>query len=485
MTHDRRPNLLFVFADQLGASRLGYGGDSAARTPVLDRFARQGVCFRQCVSNMPVCAAFRASLFTGTYTTTHGMVINELRLHPNQRCLGHVLGEAGYESAYVGKWHLFANELGHHFEPRNSFVPRGPHRLGFDGFWAAYNFHHLNFKGYYHTESAEKRFYGDGVYEPDAQTEILCGWLRQPERQQRPFAAFLSWGAPHDPWEDDNVPETWRRRFDPADFPHPPNDRETPDPYADRGWHLLSAAERDRLPLWRRNYAAMTANLDWNFGRLLEALERSGLAANTIVVFTSDHGEMFGAHGRRAKNIFYEEAARVPCLLRWPDHAPAGLVSDACLSSVDLMPTLLGLLGLPIPAAVEGADLSHCALGRPGPEPEMALLQNTGAVAKWEDGYEWRALRDSRWTYAVYRVDGRELLFDRVADPWQRDDLAGKAMYRETLLRFRAALARRLGELRDGFEASSYYRDNWTDGNRCIVGSASRDFGPPVPPEPV
>ena len=150
----------------------------------------------------------------------------------------------------------------------------------------------------------------------------------------------------------------------------------------------------------------MTANLDWNLGRLFKALDDNGLSDNTLVVFTSDHGEMFGAHGRRAKNIFYEEAARIPFLMRFPGKIPAGTASDACLGTVDILPTVLGLLGLPIPEAVEGLDLSRCALGRPGPEPDAAFLQNTGACAAWEDGHEWRALRDKRYTYAKYHIDG-------------------------------------------------------------------------------
>src|SRR5690606_34830552 len=127
-----------------------------------------------------------------------------------------------------------------------------------------------------------------------------------------------------------------------------------------------------------RVYYAMVANLDANVGRLLEAVDDLGLRENTIFVFTSDHGEMFGAQGRRAKNIFYEEAVRVPLIMRWPGHIPAGSTSDVCLNTPDIMPTLLSLLGLPIPDEVEGMDLSHCALGRSGPEPEAAFMQGMG-----------------------------------------------------------------------------------------------------------
>ena len=137
-----RPNIIYVLADQLRHQSCGYAGDGAARTPNIDRLAASGVDFCQAVSAMPVCSAYRASLFTGKYTSSTGMVINELRMNTNHTCLAHCLTQAGYETGYIGKWHLYANQLGHHRDPRNSFVLRGPDRLGFDGYWAAYNFHH-------------------------------------------------------------------------------------------------------------------------------------------------------------------------------------------------------------------------------------------------------------------------------------------------------------------------------------------------------
>ena len=135
-----KPNLVFVMADQLRYQSCGFAGDTKARTPQLDGLARQGVVFRNAVSGHPVCAAFRASLLTGKYTTSTGMVINELRMNPNHEFLAHVLTRQGYDTGYIGKWHLWANELGNHADPKNSFTPSGPYRFGFDGFWAAYNF---------------------------------------------------------------------------------------------------------------------------------------------------------------------------------------------------------------------------------------------------------------------------------------------------------------------------------------------------------
>jgi len=216
----------------------------------------------------------------------------------------------------------------------------------------------------------------------------------------------------------------------------------------------------------------MVANLDWNIGRLLRAIDELGLRDKTIFVFTSDHGELSGAHGRRAKSIFYEEAVRVPFIIRWPQKIPAGFISDVCLNAPDIIPTLLSLMSLPVPKEVEGMDLSHCVLGQKGPEPEIAFMMGTGATADWEDGHEWRALRSKRYTYAIFRVDKKEFLFDNIEDPYQMNNLAGDPEYKGILNYFRELLKEKMQELNDTFETSTWYRDNWTK-DRIILKTAT------------
>jgi len=467
-----RPHLVYVLADQLRYASCGYAGDERAHTPHIDALSRESVDFCNAVSGHPVCAPYRANLFTGKYTTSTGMVINEIRMNPHHRCLAHVLAEGGYDTAYIGKWHLWANDLGHHDDPRNAFVPPGPHRLGFDGYWAAYNFHHRYVDAYYYRDTPEKVVMPG--YEPDGQTDLAIECLARAAHADRPLALVLSYGTPHDPWTPDNVPDTYLDLYRDVPFPYPPNYRAEDDVlYAD-GWARFEEGEREQLADWIRVYYAMAANLDWNVGRLLQAIDELGLREDVLLIFTSDHGELFGAHGRRAKNIFYEEAVHIPFLLRWLGHVPAGQVSDACLNTPDIMPTLLGLLGLPIPAEVEGMDLSHCALGQEGPEPDAALMQGTGATAIFQDGHEWRALRDKRYTYAVYRVDGSELLFDHRSDPYQVRNLVSDPAHAETLHRYRKTLRARMAALNDTFAPCTWYRDHWIE-DRVIVRMATMD----------
>ena len=410
----QRPNLVYVFADQLRYQSCGYAGDEYARTPNIDQLAAQGCNFHQAISNTPVCAPHRASLMTGKCQSSTGMVINELRLSPGHECFGHALTRGGYRTAYIGKWHMWANELGHHDETRNGFVPPGPYRLGFDDFWAAYNFNHTYFQSPYFQNDTTRHIRKQ--YEPDGQTDMAIQFMKDHSKGGRPFALFLSWGPPHDPWDENNVPPQYLDLYRNVKLPRRPNYSETSDPYADN-WAKLTPRYPQEVDSFQRSYYAQTANIDWNVGRIMQALEQQGLADNTILVFTSDHGEMFGAHGRRAKYIFYEEAARVPFLMRWPGHIPAKLVSDALLGTPDIMPTLLSMMNLPVPRAVEGADLSRHALGQGGAGPDAAHLQGMGTTAAWQDGTEWRALRDHEYTYGIYHRDGSELLFHNRRDP--------------------------------------------------------------------
>ena len=127
-------NIVYMFADQLRRQSCGYFGDKRAKTPNIDRLAEESCNLINAVSGHPVCAPYRASLFTGKYTTSTGMVINEIRISPEHETLAKVLGRNGWETAYIGKWHMYANEMGNHFDPKNSYIPKGPDRLGFDGY---------------------------------------------------------------------------------------------------------------------------------------------------------------------------------------------------------------------------------------------------------------------------------------------------------------------------------------------------------------
>ena len=469
----KKPNLIFVFADQLRRSAVSINGGPDGLTPHMDALQNQSLDLCNAISGHPVCAPFRASLLTGKYTTSTGMVINEIRLNPDHRSFAHVLNEQGYENAYIGKWHMYANELGNHYDPKNSFIPKGPNRLGFNGYFAAYNFHHEYYgeAAYYHLDTSEKIFHKG--YEPDCQTDMAIEQLTRLSKGDKPFSLFLSLGTPHDPWVPENVPADCLERVKDIPIELPPNYLPDNDPYADN-WARLSEKERGELKSWMRCYYGMVANLDDNIGRLMKAIDDLGLNENSIVVFTSDHGELFGAHGRRAKNIFYEEAIRVPFTMRWPGYEKSGATCDVCLNTVDIMPSLLSMMGLPIPESVEGSDLSQFILTNNKTTEDGALLMCCGPTAAYRDGNEWRAYRTKRYTYATYKKDGKELLFDHVADPYEMNDLSETPEYKPVLDALKEAMWRRMGCINDTFESNSFYEKNWIR-DRLILKTATQN----------
>jgi len=451
-----RPNLIYIFADQLRYKSVGYNGDTQAKTPNIDAFAQESTIMDNAVSGHPVCAPYRASLLTGKYTTSTGMVINEIRISQNHITFPNVLRENGYETCYIGKWHLWANVWGDHFNPDNSYIPEGQ-RLGFDDFFAGFNFHHDYYSplAYYHLNSKDKIYY-DG-YEPDCQTDMAIEHLKRLSENNKPFALFLSLGTPHDPWIKENVPEKYYELFKHQPFPNPDNYLSENDPYAD-DWAKLSDRERQELEEWRRVYYAMVANLDDNFGRLVDAIDKLGLRDNSIVIFTSDHGELFGAHGRRAKNIFYEEAVRVPYLIRGKEFAPA--VCDANFNTVDIMPTLLSYMNLPIPTTVEGLNTKDEIQGKTVSD-EGSLMMGTGPTATYGNGHEWRAYRTKQYTYAIFKSPEKELLFDNQNDPLQMNNLANSEEYAILKAKLKQEMFDKMEKNNDKFRDNSYYRDHW------------------------
>jgi arylsulfatase A-like enzyme len=465
-----KTNLIYIFADQLRYQSMGYAGDKNAITPHIDALSEDCIDLCGAVSGHPVCAPYRASLLTGKYTTSTGMVINEIRMNTNHKSFAHVLNENGYETAYIGKWHMYAAELGNHFDPKNSFIPKGPDRLGFDDYFNAYNFHHDYYgeAAYYHLDSPEKIFCSK--YEPDEQTDIAIDQLKRLSAGDKPFAMFLSLGTPHDPWTPENVPPQYLEKFKDKEFKLPPNYLPENDPHAD-AWARLSEQERSELTEWMRVYYAMTANLDDNIGRLMDEIKSLGLDKNSIVIFTADHGELFGAHGRRAKNIFYEEAIRIPFLIKWADYLKANAKRDFVFNTVDIMPTLLSMMELPIPMEVEGSDYSSCIKGTQDTE-EGALMMGTGPTAIFGDGNEWRAYRTKQYTYAVYKVDGQELLFDNLADPYQMNNLIYNDEYNKVADNLKKQMWEKMSKIGDNFEKNSYYQENWVE-DRIIKRTAT------------
>lgn len=393
-TTKRRPNVLFILPDEWRAQALGCMGNPDVQTPHLDRLASEGTLFRNTLSNTPLCCPARANMLTGTYTSTNGMVANDLRLRENITTMGQLYSQAGYRTGYVGKWHLDGG-------PRlPGFIPPGPRRHGFQ-YWAANECNHNYFYGYY--------FRNENVpiisqrYEPEYWTDRAIEFLY--ESQNQPFFLMLALGAPHDPYL---APMKYMDMYDPEKLTMEPN------------WVKgTRGGGRKEIAGY---YASITA-IDDQIGKLLDTLRQLNLEDDTIVFFSSDHGNMLGSQARTLKMLPWEESIRVPGILRFPRTVPAGRKSDALLSHVDLAPTLLSLCGLPVPANMQGSDLSAVATGITEQGPSSAFFQNFGPYRASGVKEGWRAIRTEHAMYARHQ-SSPWLLYDLEKDPYQLHNLA-------------------------------------------------------------
>ena len=417
-----RPNIVFVFSDQHRARTAGYRG-ARVHTPAIDRMAAEGVVFDTAVSNIPVCTPWRAAFLTGQYPLTNGLFLNDLRLPADRPTLGTILHGAGYATAYIGKWHLDGNR-------RGAFTPPGARRQGFQ-FWAAANCSHDYTRSHYYRDSPERRYW-DG-YDAAAQTSLAVDYIRS-HGGGAPFALVLSWGPPHNPYRD--LPQRYLDRYPAAEVEVPPN---CPDPV------------REDLA----GYCAHVTALDKQLGRIEAALAAAGVLEDTIFVYTSDHGDMLGSQGVQRKQHPWDESILVPFLLRCPGQAGRGRRISFPLNVVDILPTLLGLAGVPVPATVEGRDLSPAVRGEPFTAGDAALTMCIAPFAEYV-GAPWRGVRTARYSYARW-LDGRGMLYDTAADPDQLRNLFDDAGYHATRRELEATLQQLLAERGDRFEPAAAY----------------------------
>jgi arylsulfatase A-like enzyme len=445
-----RPNLVFVFADQWRAQATGYAGNKDVRTPNLDRLAKQSVNFSNAVSGCPVCSPYRASLLTGQYWLTHGIFYNDKPLNPDAVTIGKVYRRAGYETGYIGKWHLNGHDRNTSLQDgRKAFIPE-ERRQGFD-FWRVCECTHNYNRSLYYAETPVQRYW-DG-YDAIAQTSEAQQYIRR-HANKSPFFLFMSWGPPHAPYG--TAPEKYSAMFDPAGISVHPNVPES-----------LKQKAREELA----GYYAHIAALDDCIGDMLDTLKACRVEENTIFVFTSDHGDMLRSHGHTKKQKPWEESVRIPFLLRYPAvHGKSGRMIDMPINTPDIMPTLLGLSGIYVPGSVEGRDFSGVIKGTQVPDNDAALIMCPVPFHQWNyqrGGREYRGVRTRRYTY-VRDIKGPWLLYDNKVDPYQLKNLCNDPKYATVRQELQTILSRKLKETNDKFLPGPEYMAKWNyqwDGN--------------------
>jgi arylsulfatase A-like enzyme len=449
----RRPNVIWIFGDQHRAQAMTHRGDPNLSTPNLDRLADDGVQFRAAVAGAPWCTPFRASLLTSMYPHQHGADRTPSKLDPAIPTVAQPFRQAGYHTAWFGKWHVGGSNA-------PMFIPP-PERGGFDH-WLGYENNNAQYRVYVHGSGAEEPVRLRG-YETDALTDHLIAHLTAHVgagsgkgqgaagggRDYQPFFAVLSVQPPHDPYV---APPEFAGRRRPGDVRLRPNV-----PHAE--W------VRQRARLGLAGYYAMIENLDWNLGRLREALARLDVDEETYLVFFSDHGDMLGCHGQFGKSCPWEEAVRIPCIIGGLHNAGlsrARHVTDAVINHVDLAPTTLGLCGIEPPASMVGHDYSRHVLPQDHPlfrdwpnadeEPDSAYLQQIPAKRHAHTvNKPWRAVvtRDG-WKYAVQ--EGHDWLMHHVHDdPYEQANLAHDTAFAEPRRRLHRRLSQWIEQTGDRF----------------------------------
>jgi arylsulfatase A-like enzyme len=446
---NRRPNVLILLTDQQHTNTLGCYGNGVISTPNVDRLARDGVLFDRHYVTIPLCVPSRASIWSSQYAHTNGVMVNDdgrgVTFPDAIPTLGDVAKSAGYVCGYIGKWHIGRETVLQH---------------GFtDAWWTqlrgSYE-QHLEETGGARFDSGANRYAQRAAVPFEAAHDtVVCDRTIEFLKTHRdaPFVCVCSMRAPHDPYIG-----PFDTLYDPADVPIPPTVGET--------FSGKPAAQRRGAPrLWfeswigrdpqNLNLDALRATIarywglvhliDVNVGRVLTALDELALAEDTVVLFMSDHGDQMGNHGLFAKGLFlYDDSTRVPCVLRWKSHLPAGRRVNHLTTTLDIVPTLLDLMGVGQPREMQGESMRQIW--------DYAHNRRDAVFMEVFEAYGCGSpifgVRTDRWKYNWHVADVDEL-YDMREDPYETRNLAPSPEHRDTLLGLRYRVLNWLEETGD------------------------------------
>jgi arylsulfatase A-like enzyme len=434
----KRPNVLFLFSDQQRWDTLGcYGelGWSLDLTPNLDRLAAEGVRFEYAFTPQPVCGPTRAVLQTGQYATQVGVPTNHCVPTPGSMQLAPAMKAAGYQTAYIGKWHLASCGRG---GDENDFVatPVPPERRGgYEDYWLASDvleFTSHGHDGHMWDGAGNRREFPEGQFRAAVQADWTCEYLREHRDPDKPFFLMVSWIEPHHQNDHEcfEGPHGSKERF--AEYPVPGD---------------LEGLEGD----WQKempDYLGCCGALDDAVGKIRATLDELGIADDTIIIYTSDHGCHFCTRNSEYKRACEDSCLRVPMVIAGPG-VPAGTVVEDLVSLIDIPPTILHAGGATIPDAFQGNP--------------MQCLWDGSDASDWQDdiyaqiseSHCGRTVRTKRWKYAVAAENAHALdlydtvyresfLYDLDADPWERDNLVSDPSLADVRSELRGRLLARM-----------------------------------------
>jgi len=430
----KKPNILFVFSDQHRKHSLGCYGNKQVISPNFDNFANEAVKFNNCVSNSPVCVPMRGSMLTSMFAWNHKAVTNDLPIDPASRSIADVLNENKYHTGYIGKWHLGG-------VPREKAIPR-EERLGFKE-WKVANCNHTYDKGYYYDENDVRHEMSN--FESIEQTDMALDFIRRNNSSDSPWGLVLSWGPPHAPF--DAVPQKYLDMYDPEKINLRDN---VPADNILLSKKAPTLTDEDIRKDYHAYYALITL-LDEQFGRLLTELDKLGIQDDTIVVYTSDHGDMLGSNGMCKKQLPHNESVGVPLIISWEGKTFAG-TSNELISLNDLAVSLTNLAKMSWNAETDGDDLSELFTNQAARGPEERIIYDLVPCHQATDrgGKEWFGLKTRDMTYSRSIEDKDGLLFQDSTDPFQMHNLWNNEKYQKQ----KEQLSSRLDEILDGLNYS-------------------------------
>lgn len=476
----KRPNLLYIFPDQYRMHALSIwsnpdyknaistSGDPV-HTPNLDKLAKQGVLFTQVCSTFPVSSPHRGMLMSGMYAQTNGLDINcrlgrKQELNHEIECFTDVLAKADYETAYVGKTHWHKTEAvfdkdgnyvgsteepgGHSAFEFDTYIPEGKSRHSNKYWFQQVRDNHFNALSYSNRpELVSGKSDGEACrsyqFTSKREADVVIRYLMNKNNERnpdKPFSIIWSLNPPHPPYNNLNDCDTTIYNQYYRDMPV--NELLVRKNVDENAKSANPSNESKKRIMNARIYFSLITAIDREIGRVLEALEETGEADNTIVVFTSDHGEMLDSHRLMGKSMIYDESFLVPFMIRYPQKLKHQL-NDLMFGSVDIMPTMLGLMGLDkmIPSSVMGRDYSDGILSgkyQKNPKPVSAFYFRPDA----------KGVRTNQYTYEVTRK-GTYMLFDNLRDPYQMKSISLESIPEKSASELKTALGQWLKEAHD------------------------------------
>jgi arylsulfatase A-like enzyme len=425
----KKKNLLYIFADQWRYHAIGATGEDKVVTPNFDKFANDSIKFTNAISTYPLCSPHRAALQTGKYPLSCGFWTNcktglfiSPTLSPKEITITDTLKANGYDTAYIGKWHLDSSDLNYYKNPKSNatnwdaFTPSGERRHNID-FWYSYGAMDNHLHPHYWKDSSKMISPGN-VWSPKHETDVLLNYFENRDREN-PFCTFLSWNPPHPPY--DKVPDKYKKYYS----------RKTP--YRNNVPEYLKS--EDEYNATREEYFAAVTGIDEQFGRIYKYLEDNNLVENTIIVLSADHGDCMGSHNLFGKNVWYEESIKIPLYIKDPSLKDLdGTEVDNLIESCDHMPLLLDLLNVKIPSTVEGVSVKKNLTKEFNEEKKYAFLCMLPGMPNLVEPFKkagldsmcfgFRGIRAKNFTYIIDNgtkpnFSQKRYYYDLGKDPYQ------------------------------------------------------------------